>query len=587
MWPRRRSPVLFGHAPRQCAGWLHGGPAQVGVVLCAPFGAEEESAHRSLLYLAEGLAAQGMRALRFDYPGCGDSEGDTSSGLRLEDWVAAAIDAADFLRQEAGCSHVGFVGLRLGAMVAGLACARAQAQWLTLWAPVSSGRRHARELRAVAALGAGAQPAGALLEVAGHALARDFVDDLARLQCQDWQLAGLRRALWLERDDAVPDAALRQCLEAAGLPLDAMAFAGAAAMFDEPHRALVPDGAVQRICGWFASSAAQSGCELQIPAGTLPVDGPALQGTLSTPHYRERPVALGESRNVFGVLCTPAAPASPVAQRPLLVLLNAGAVHHIGPGRLHVRLARELAHRGVSSLRIDAPAIGDSVSPGMPGENDCYPHSGVDDLLGVVEDIRNRLEFDRVQLAGLCSGAHWALRAAMDPRATGIEAVAVINLRILDWGDESQRALGRSASESLRYRKAVLQWATWKKLLTLRVHLRSALRTMLHHGLGRVGAALRGLGHRLGAVRANSVEQGLRRLRMRHVRVGLFVGDAEPGWWMLRQAAPEETRIGQETACIRVFAQPGADHTFGSELSKQRLFQDLLEFVTDGRERGM
>ena len=580
MSPRWRSPVLFGPAPRQCTGWLHGAPAQVGVVLCAPFGAEEESAHRSLLYLAEGLAHQGMRALRFDYPGCGDSEGDMSSGVGLEDWVAAAIDAADFLRHDAGCSHVGFVGLRLGAMIAGLASARAQAQWLALWAPVSSGRRHARELRAVAALGTGTQPAGALLEVAGHALARDFVDDLAHLQCHDWQLAGLRRVLWLERDDMAPDASLSQCLDADGLPLDMATFTGAAAMFDEPHRTQVPEGAIQQMCQWFAGNAAQAGCQARTSGATFPVDAPPLERTLSTQYYQERPVVLGARRNMVGVLCTPAAPA---VQGPLLVWLNAGAVHHIGPGRLHVRLARELAQRGVSSLRIDAPAIGDSLRPGISRENDCYPDSGVEDLLDVVEDIRKRLGFDRVQLAGLCSGAHWALRAAMDPGARGIEAVAVINLRVLEWGDESQRALGQSTSETLRYRKAAVQWASWKKLLTLRVHLRTALRVVLHHGAASIGAALRGLGRRLGVVRANAVEQGLHRLRMRHVRVGLFVGDAEPGWWMLRQAAPEETRIGQETARIRVFVQPDADHTFGSEASKQRLFQDLHAFVTGRR----
>jgi alpha-beta hydrolase superfamily lysophospholipase len=577
--PVGRSPVLFGQAPRRCSGWLHGAPSQVGVVLCAPFGAEEESSHRSMLYLADCLARHRMCALRFDYPGCGDSEGDASERARLEDWVDAAAEAAEFLRQGAGCSEIGFVGLRLGAMVAGLASQRARARWLALWAPVSSGRRHARELRAIAALGAGAGAAqgSALFEVAGHALAADFVDGLGRLQCQDWQLGGLQRALLLERDDAVADEALRQCLGAAGMPLDSLQFPGGAAMFDEPHQALVPDLAIRQMGAWFATHAVASASDLRESGGSAPTPWRPPEPILRTSHYQERPVGLGEGRRVFGVLCTPVVEAAP---RPLLVLLNAGAVHHIGPGRLHVRLARELARRGVASLRIDAPAIGDSLLPGMPCENDCYPESGVDDLLEVLEGVHRQLGFERVQLAGLCSGAHWALRVAMDPRARGVEAVAMINLRILEWGDESRRALGRSASESLRYRKAILQWASWKKLLTLRVQLRSGLQSILHHGVAAIGAALRGAGRRLGAVRANAIEQGLRRLRARRVRVGLFVGEAEPGWLLLRQAAPEEARIGLESSVIQVFAQPDADHTFGGEASKQRLFRDMHAFVT-------
>ena len=72
----------------------------------------------------------------------------------------------------------------------------------------------------------------------------------------------------------------------------------------------------------------------------------------------ERPVMIGADRNLMGIVCEPDGPWP--ASRPAMIMLNAGLIHRVGPNRLHVRLARELAARGFLSLRLDLSGRGDS-----------------------------------------------------------------------------------------------------------------------------------------------------------------------------------------------------------------------------------
>ena len=54
----------------------------------------------------------------------------------------------------------------------------------------------------------------------------------------------------------------------------------------------------------------------------------------------ETAVLFGPRQTLVGVLTDPGAPAPP--DRPAIILLNAGRIHHVGPNRLHVKLARRL-----------------------------------------------------------------------------------------------------------------------------------------------------------------------------------------------------------------------------------------------------
>src|SRR6185295_15161162 len=79
----------------------------------------------------------------------------------------------------------------------------------------------------------------------------------------------------------------------------------------------------------------------------------------------EEPLQFGQGGRLFGILTLPSMTARNAQELPVFVYLTAGLLHRVGPYRLHVRLARELAHMGFSSLRVDLAGTGDS--PGRPG----------------------------------------------------------------------------------------------------------------------------------------------------------------------------------------------------------------------------
>lgn len=78
--------------------WLYGilslpeGPCDRGVLIVVGGPQYRAGSHRQFTLLARGLAAQGIAAMRFDYRGMGDSEGDTRSFDAVDEDLRAAID---------------------------------------------------------------------------------------------------------------------------------------------------------------------------------------------------------------------------------------------------------------------------------------------------------------------------------------------------------------------------------------------------------------------------------------------------------------------------------------------------------------
>lgn len=128
---------------------------------------------------------------------------------------------------------------------------------------------------------------------------------------------------------------------------------------------------------------------------------------------RERAVTFGGGR-VLGVLTESG---DETRDRPCLVVLNAGLIYRVGPGRLSVEIARCAASAGFSAFRFDLSGLGDTAPRVSP--------------LGVVEsavaDVREALDhlganhgFRSFVLLGLCSGAIHAHHATVaDDRIKG------------------------------------------------------------------------------------------------------------------------------------------------------------------------
>jgi pimeloyl-ACP methyl ester carboxylesterase len=126
--------------------------------------------------------------------------------------------------------------------------------------------------------------------------------------------------------------------------------------------------------------------------------------------YSEHVQCLGDDQDLVAVLTDPAGPAADTG----ILFLNAGVLHRIGPHRLHVTLARQLARLGLTGLRLDLSGIGESRPiPGTLG----FRESSVADIRTAMDHLAKERELRHFILFGLCSGADNALAtAAVDER---------------------------------------------------------------------------------------------------------------------------------------------------------------------------
>lgn len=133
---------------------------------------------------------------------------------------------------------------------------------------------------------------------------------------------------------------------------------------------------------------------------------------------KETALQFGAQRNLFGIVAEPVAPVPVRQEAPVIVLLNAGLLHHVGPFRAWVTLARRLAARGYVAFRFDLAGLGDSE---VERRNGSDQESAVADIRAALDTLQARYGARRFLLLGLCSGADNAHPAALaDPRIAGL-----------------------------------------------------------------------------------------------------------------------------------------------------------------------
>lgn len=452
--------VWFGPPGRPVFGWLTvpaGATARAGVVLCLPVGEEERTARRTFRRLSRELALRGLLALRFDYDGTGDSAGSLNEPGRVDAWLSSVAAAVELLKS-CGVSQVHGVGMRLGATIlagaAGtgsaldVADATATADRLraspfgslVLWDPCGSGRDFLREGRALHALGENSQevvPDGAI-DTPGFRFNADTVERMNSLDLGSLpaEVSLADRTLVLLRDDRQLRAKVSGRLRTEP-GLEWGVALGQKQMIDRsPTDAIVPLQAIHRIVDWL-SVVDFPETHLKLPR----TDEVVTVSNLSASDHpgaaagvglaNGAPVQVLEQARSFGSCGVRGVVTEPIvgpADLPWIVLVNAAVDHYIGPGRLWVNLARELAGQGFPCVRLDQSGVGDS--PTRPGQvqDVAFATEWILELQEIADELR--AVGRRVVLVGLCSGAYMALETALH---TEVDAVVAINpsLRIL------------------------------------------------------------------------------------------------------------------------------------------------------------
>lgn len=610
MVDRRPAEALYfpAAAPR-LFGWLHMPTAvrtgDTGLVICKPFGYEALCGHRSIRAFAEMAAAAGVPALRFDYLGCGDSANIEPDADQVEMWCRDVLAAVDELRARTGVTRVCLLGFRLGALLATLAAARSEAvDGLILIAPVISGSRYLKEMRTTrlaALLAAGptessandpsddplAAAAGSL-EISGYFISAATIAALSRADLAALGPPRVSRLLVIDRDDLPTARPWFDSVSAAGVHAEYAVLPGFVEMMmmTAVHAAVVPRAMITATEIWLSRVASmqpgnasreclETGARA-IATAQLSLPGEGLDGVLT-----ERPVAFGPHGKLFGIVSEPH---GGERRRRAVVLPNNGADYHIGAGRLHVTLARRWARRGYFVLRMDLAGLGDSESrQGVP-DNQVFSPTAIEDMRAAIALMRERYRVSDVTVAGLCSGAYHALRAAV--AALPMNRILLVNpyfFKEYDTTPIDEMHLAEFVRTADAHQERARSFTHWRRLLTGKVDVVWIVRLYVRRVLAALESAASEVVRFLRIRLPNDLGWQLERIAELGVQTTIVFSRGEPGIELLRMRTGSALkRMGGR---CRVHIIDGADHTFSRRSSRvvlEKILSDELFARTTG-----
>ena len=288
---------------------------------------------------------------------------------------------------------------------------------------------------------------------------------------------------------------------------------------------------------------------------------------------KEKPVLFGTHRTLIGIATEPKGRID--RRRPAVIILNAGFVHRVGPNRIYVKLARDLASVGFHVLRFDFSGIGDS-----PSRRDTVPleDSAIYETQQAMDYVKSTAGIDRFILTGICSGANVAVKtASADERVVGI---AAINGTCLD--NIQSHHLSRHIEDRMRqryYRKHVGDPSRWWKLVTGRSDLRTAGRFF-------AGKMRRIVRHKVSEPPLIDASTECTSLVKRGVNVLLIYSEGSTAWDAFRltlEAGMAPIRSGDR---LKIEMLENVDHVFTLGWSQAVLIDLIRQWACDKWQAG-
>jgi len=592
-------PLYFPAHAEQVFGWLHtaagGESSDLGLVICKPFGYEALCAHRGIRAFALATAAGGVATLTFDYVGTGDSADIDPCAEQTELWCRDILNAVAELKRRTGVRRVCLLGFRLGALLAGLVSTRTTIDALVAIAPVISGSSYLRELRTIQLMAH--RRAGVLrvakgrkgdgadgMEVSGYVISAETQSRLARIDLASLGALPVSSMLIIDRSGQPAAAAWSSELAERGMRVEYTALPGFVdMMMTVPHYACVPQEMIDHVRIWMLNIASRP-----LPATGRPAHRPSTPAALELAlpgHGRssgtalvERPMFFGPDSLLFGIVTEPRLG---TRSGRAIVLLNAGAAHHVNVGRMYVALARHWALRGDVVMRMDLAGLGDSrTRPGRP-DNEVYPPAAIDDVRAAIEHVRKHHGISAVTLGGVCSGGYHSLRAAAAHVHT--DHLLIVNPDTFF----PRRRMGYNDMQ-VRKKDGLSESRYWKRKLI------EAVESVQAHGqsffgplAARTMRVTRFVARAVGVRLPNDLGWEVEQLVARGVRITVVFALGEPGLELLRlQVGAGMERLGDH---FSVHLIDNADHTFSHSTARavlERVLSDALPPCKDTRDSG-
>jgi pimeloyl-ACP methyl ester carboxylesterase len=212
-------------------------------------------------------------------------------------------------------------------------------------------------------------------------------------------------------------------------------------------------------------------------------------------------------------------------------------------------------------LRMDLAGLGDSGTRPGRADDDVFPQEALDDIRAAIEFLRASYSVGDVTLAGLCSGAYHALRAAV--AGVSVNRILMINPQNYFW-KPGETLNDVQLVEVVRnpglYRERLFSLAAWKRMLTGRVNILRILKIYMQRPLLAAESTLRDIARGLHLRLPNDLGTELEEVVARGVRVVFVFARGEPGIGLLKLQAGSSVKRLAERCRIRTINS--GDHVF-------------------------
>jgi pimeloyl-ACP methyl ester carboxylesterase len=548
-------------------------------IICPPVGIDYMNAYRGLRHMAEALAGEGHELWRFDYPQTGSSA-DPRQENQVALWTDSITRLIDHLRGLSPDAGIGLIGFRFGATLAALASCQRGVEALVCWSPLIKGSQLVRQTLLLQQAAEQRQEED-LLEAAGwvlNAVTRESLSAINLLRCspaageilvidsesamRSGRLAGAWQDPARVRHEIIDEAPLLQV---------------------DAHLTGVPRQTIGRICDWAAEVVNGNDRE------PSPVSGNGRPGLVAPARLQVHPEGSESAQTViedagylgsalFAVHCRPARESGD--DKPLVLLLNSGSNHQVGPNRLYVTLARLLAAGGIESLRLDLPGLGETPAIEGDDENLPYPPNPVQAMQQAVDALDPG---DRpLILVGLCSGAYHGFLGAIELRAD-IREVILINPLTFYWeqGMQLEDAPSASYGEWSWYQQSLRDPDRWKRLLSGRINPWPIAVSVARRLLLKQKILLRRVLERFEPRQPNritpSLRNSLRKIEDRGIHLSLLFSETDPGLAIIRDQADRQLQAMRKRGTAEMLLIRQADHT----LSRRHARLQLVAWLRD------
>ena len=276
---------------------------------------------------------------------------------------------------------------------------------------------------------------------------------------------------------------------------------------------------------------------------------------------REEALLLGPQQTNVGVF-TPADDHAGRRSNMAVICITAGILHHVGPHRMHVLFARELAKRGICTLRFDLSGIGDSAVR----NDDLLAHEVPAREINEAMHALEKRGFTRFILFGICSGAVDALKAAAgNPKISGL-------ILLNSPSDEGNLKREPKLAAQFYLKKSLRNLGAWKNFFTGRVRYRALFHTFLSV-----------IKHKLNSEVKKSVpyvdllRESLRPYLQQGTSVISVMSDRNAQFYEMHKDAYDE----MQSARYKILVYKNSDHLFTSLAVQQDVIEQLCRWSVE------